>query len=49
MDFLILQALHMDANRNFEKYMKDENQRISNYLGMENWPGIVFEQEWLRE
>lgn len=43
MDFLILQALHMDANRNFEKYMKDENQRISNYLGLENWRD-VFEQ-----
>jgi len=44
MDFLILQALHMDANRNFEKYMKDENQRISNYLGLENWRE-VFEQK----
>lgn len=43
MDFLILQALHMDANRNFEKYIKDENTRISNYLGMDNWRE-VFEQ-----
>jgi three-Cys-motif partner protein len=37
MDFLILQALHMDANRNFEKYLKDENSRIANYLGKDNW------------
>jgi three-Cys-motif partner protein len=37
MDFLILQALHMDANRNFELYIKDENTRISEYLGIANW------------
>ena len=37
MDFLILQALHMDANRNFDKYIKEENQRITEYLGMKNW------------
>jgi three-Cys-motif partner protein len=43
MDFLILQALHMDANRNFEKYMKDESLKIENYLGLENWRE-VFEQ-----
>lgn len=43
MDFLILQALHMDANRNFEKYIKDENHRIAGYLGLENWREI-FEQ-----
>jgi len=43
MDFLILQALHMDANRNFDKYIREENTRIANYLGMENWREI-FEQ-----
>lgn len=37
MDFLILQALHMDANRNFDKYIKEENLRIANYLGKDNW------------
>lgn len=37
MDFLILQALHMDANRNFDKYIKDENKKIANYLGNINW------------
>jgi len=44
MDFLILQALHMDANRNFEKYIKEENQRIADYLGIENWREI-FEKD----
>lgn len=37
MDFLILQALHMDGNRNIEKYLHDENNRIANYLGMPDW------------
>jgi len=37
MDFLILQALHMDANRNFETYLNEENTRIAEYLGMNNW------------
>lgn len=37
MDFLILQALHMDANRNFEKYLKEENSKIAEYLGIDDW------------
>lgn len=37
MDFLILQALHMDANRNFENYIADESTTISDYLGIQNW------------
>jgi three-Cys-motif partner protein len=37
MDFLILQALHMDGNRNLSKYIKDENVKIANYLGTNNW------------
>jgi three-Cys-motif partner protein len=37
MDFLILQALHMDANRNFEAYLNEENTKIANYLGIDNW------------
>ena len=44
MDFLILQALHMDANRNFDKYIKEENLRIANYLGKDNWRE-VFEED----
>jgi three-Cys-motif partner protein len=37
MDFLILQALHMDGNRNLSKYFKEENEKIALYLGNENW------------
>jgi len=37
MDFLILQALHMDGNRNVEKYLHDENTRIADYLGLPEW------------
>ena len=47
MDFLILQALHMDANRNFELYIKEESTRISEYLGMSNWR-TLFEKEGVR-
>lgn len=43
MDFLILQALHMDGNRNLLKYLKDENDKIAQYLGNENWR-IDFDQ-----
>ena len=41
MDFLILQALHMDASRNFEIYLREENSRISEYLGIENWRELL--------
>lgn len=37
MDFLILQALHMDGNRNVEKYLNEENTRIADYLGIPDW------------
>lgn len=37
MDFLILQALHMDANRNLTKYLNDENDKISLYLSSPQW------------
>ncbi len=36
-DFLILQALYMDANRNFDLYIEEQNNRISEYLGIPNW------------
>lgn len=37
MDFLILQALHMDGNRNLSKYIKEENDKIALYLGDPDW------------
>ena len=36
-DFLILQALHMDANRNFRTYISENNDKITNYLGRDDW------------
>jgi three-Cys-motif partner protein len=36
-DFLILQALQMDGNRNVERYIDDENTRIAKYLGKPDW------------
>jgi len=36
-DFLILQALHMDANRNFVKYINEQSNTISDYLGFQDW------------
>ncbi len=54
MDFLILQALHMDANRNFEKYLNEQNPRISEYLGLDNWrelfekDGNIYRKDFVR-
>lgn len=36
-DYLILHALHMDANRNLNNYIKLENEKIANYLGDQIW------------
>lgn len=44
MDFLILQALHMDANRNLDRYIKTENSKIGNYLGIADWRNL-FEED----
>ena len=47
MDFLILQALHMDANRNFDRYIREKNNKISDYLGIPNWR-VLFEEDGLK-
>jgi three-Cys-motif partner protein len=36
-DFLILLALYMDANRNYERYVKDEASKIDEFLGSNTW------------
>lgn len=36
-DFLILQALHMDANRNLKNYIVENSEKIGVYLGNKNW------------
>lgn len=54
MDFLILQALHMDANRNFETYLNEENCKIENYLGVKNWrkefenEGVIYRKDFVK-
>ena len=36
-DFLILLALYMDANRNFENYVREEAVKIDEFLGSPTW------------
>jgi three-Cys-motif partner protein len=36
-DFLILLALGMDANRNYKHYVKEDADKIDNFLGSESW------------
>lgn len=37
MDFLVLLALYMDANRNIENYVKEEAIKIDEFLGSRTW------------
>ncbi len=37
MDFLILLALHMDANRNYQRYCQNDNQKIDLFLNDLSW------------
>ncbi len=36
-DFLVLLALHMDANRNLASYVAARNSRVDNFLGLREW------------
>jgi len=36
-DFLVLLALYMDANRNYENYVKEEAVKINEFLGLRTW------------
>lgn len=36
-DFLVLLAFGMDGKRNLNHYIKDNNRRIDDFLGLENW------------
>ena len=36
-DFLILLALGMDANRNYEHYIKEDADKVDNFLGSDSW------------
>jgi three-Cys-motif partner protein len=37
MDFLVLLALYMDANRNIDNYLKEEAVKIDEFLGSRTW------------
>jgi uncharacterized protein len=36
-DFLILLALHVDANRNVEHYFNSRNSKVDEFLGLPDW------------
>lgn len=36
-DFLVLLALHMDANRNYENYVKEDALKVDQFLGSDRW------------
>jgi len=36
-DFLVLLAIYMDANRNYENYVRDEAVKIDEFLGSRTW------------
>lgn len=37
MDFLVLLALHMDANRNYAHYIRPESTKVEDLLGSKTW------------
>ena len=45
-DLLILQAYYMDANRNYDNYLNEDNNKIAEYLGDENWRKNFQESEY---
>jgi len=36
-DFLVLLAVFMDANRNYDRYIKADDVRVEKFLGSESW------------
>lgn len=36
-DFLVLLALYMDANRNYENYLRPGNRKVDDFLGSNDW------------
>src|SRR5215469_7231619 len=36
-DFLVLLALYMDANRNYGNYLRSENRKVDDFLGLADW------------
>lgn len=38
-DFLVLLAVYMDANRNYERYVREEATKVDEFLGSSTWRG----------
>ncbi len=56
-DFLVLLALHMDANRNYANYVRPESKKVEELLGSKTWRDrwtvvqvtpLLFPDFWLR-
>jgi three-Cys-motif partner protein len=47
-DFLVLLAVYMDANRNYAEYLKPTSAKVENFLGVKNWRDKWKVQEQLR-
>jgi len=45
-DFLLLLALGMDANRNYEQYLKDDAVKIDEFLGSSSWRDRWSTAQW---
>ncbi len=45
-DLLILQAYYMDANRNYENYLNEDNNKIAKFLGDRDWRNKFQESEY---
>jgi len=37
LDFLCLLALHMDANRNYSRYVSEDSRKVDEFLGTDRW------------
>lgn len=45
-DFLVLLALGMDANRNYEHYVKGESEKVDKFLGSKDWRQRWAKAQW---
>ncbi len=45
-DFLILLALGMDANRNYEQYVKEDADKVDKFLGSDTWRQRWVAAQW---
>jgi three-Cys-motif partner protein len=45
-DFLILLALGMDANRNYEHYLKEDSDKVDKFLGSSSWRNRWATAQW---